>query len=105
MAESLDVLLLGVIAVLTLMLEKVRRDLADNTTITKETKSAANGTLRGVMEQLEKERRENSTLQLQLRDQENRIAFIKSRLPEAEGIMSGYQERRKECPYRNRRVL
>ena len=101
MAESLDVLLLAVIGVLTLMLEKVRRDLADNTTITKETKTAANGTLRGVMEQLEAERRANAILKDQLEASQDRIAFVTSQNPEAKARLDGYQERR-QCPYRQR---
>jgi hypothetical protein len=96
MAESLDVLLLGVIAVLTLMLEKVRRDLSENTTITKETKTAANGTLKDALEKLDQEQATSARLRELLQRQQDRLAYLTTKLPDE--VLDSFHDQREPCP-------
>jgi hypothetical protein len=74
--------------------DKIVADLAINTTLTREAKNAANGQLTGVIDQLAAERNIVQGLRAVVRERDDRIAYIVARLPEAQGLMRDYSDRR-----------
>lgn len=74
--------------------ERIVNDLAHNTSITEETKAAANGTLTAALERLAAERNRSLALREIVREREDRIAYIVSRHPEVETTLAEYRERR-----------
>lgn len=91
----LAVIIVGSIGTLvTVLTERIKRDLQTNTKLTQETKTAANGTLTTALDQLAAERNRVLGLRELLREREDRIAFLVARHPELEATMSQYQRRR-----------
>lgn len=76
------------------MVERVRRDLASNTNITKEAKDASNGRLAETLDRLAAERDRTLALRVIVRERDDRLAFLLARLPEAEQLLSIYRDQR-----------
>lgn len=92
---ALGVTVIGALGTLvTLLVEKVRRDLQHNTRLTQEAKEAANGQLRNALDQLAAVRNQVVGLRAVVREREDRFAYILARHPEIEQTLKGYQERR-----------
>lgn len=95
--ESLSTALISLlVAVVLALVEKIRRDLGENTTITKQTKEAANGTLHKTMERLKEEQERAERLQDLVRDQQDKLSFLSAKLPEVQEILSSYRDRRRD---------
>lgn len=94
MEQVLISLLIAVIGALVALVERIRRDLSTNTDLTQQAKDAANGQLSGVLDQLAAVRNQVQGLRAVVRERDDRIAYIVARVPEAEGMMRDYSDRR-----------
>lgn len=83
-------------AYVNLLIERVKRDLAENTQLTHEAKEAANGRLRDALDRLAAERDRVLALRLVVRERDDRLAYLAARLPEVERVLQGYQEKRQQ---------
>lgn len=96
--EQLDpvllTLLITAIGTLTAWVERVRRDLTTNTSLTREAKDASNGRLSEVIDRLAAERDRTMGLRFLVRERDDRLAYLISRIPEAESLMQEYHDRR-----------
>ncbi len=92
LAPELLSLLTLVVAALTALVEKVRRDLKSNTLLTQETKTAANGTLTDALAKLAAERNRVFALRMLLQERNDRVAFIVARHPEVETTLQQYKQ-------------
>lgn len=91
----LAIVIIGSIGTLvTILIERIKRDLADNTQITRETKIAANGTLAAALARAEDDRQHVLALGLLVREREDRIAYLLSQHPEIAETLLQYQPRR-----------
>jgi hypothetical protein len=70
--------------------------LARNTEITQEAKDAANGRLTAAQDQLAAERNRSLALRELVRERDDRLAYLTSRMPEAKRVLVGYEERRQK---------
>lgn len=94
---ALGAVVIGALGTLvTLLVERVKRDLATNTSLTREAKDAANGRLQKVIDQLAAERNRTLALRELIRERDDRIAYLAARLPEVKAVLRGYEERRQE---------
>lgn len=92
---GLGVVVIGAIGTLvTVLIERVKRDVAANTKITEEARAAANGNLRNTIERLASERNKVLGLREIVREREDRLAYIKARHPEVEETERQYRDRR-----------
>jgi hypothetical protein len=92
---ALGVVVIGALGTLvTLLIERVKRDLAANTQITQEAKEAANGRLQKVIDQLAAERNRAFALRELVRERDDRLAYLVARIPEVKAVLKGYEERR-----------
>lgn len=80
---------LGVLV--TALTERLKRDLARNTEITKETKEALGDTV----ERLAAARNTILGLRELLRERDDRLSYLESRLPEVTHVLRGYEDRRR----------
>jgi len=87
-------LLIAAIGALTAWVERVRRDLTRNTSLTKEAKDASNGRLSEVIDRLAAERDRTMGLRYLVRERDDRLAYLMARLPEAKAIEQEYRDRR-----------
>jgi hypothetical protein len=94
LSSGLMLLLVTTIGALTALVEKIRRDLRENTQLTEQAKNLANGNLRNALERLASERNRTLALREIVREQEDRLAFIVSRHPEVESTLHDYRDRR-----------
>jgi len=89
---ALGITVIGALGTLvTLLVERVKRDLAANTQITQETREG----LQDAVERLAAARNTILGLRLVVREREDRIAYLLARIPEAEQVLVGYYERRR----------
>jgi septal ring factor EnvC (AmiA/AmiB activator) len=79
---------------ITVLTERIRRNLATNTRLTQETKTAANGTLTTAIERLAAERNTVFGLRQVVRERDDRLAYLLAHHPEAEATMNQYKNRR-----------
>jgi hypothetical protein len=92
---ALAIVIIGSIGTLiTVLTDRIKRDLATNTQLTQETKTAANGTLTTALEKLAAERDLVVGLRELLQEREDRIAFIQSHHPEVAVTVQQYKRRR-----------
>jgi hypothetical protein len=92
---GLAIIIIGSLGTLVAILtERIKRNLDANTQLTRETKSAANGTLTTALDSLATERNRVLGLRELLREREDRIAFLVARHPELHATMAQYQRRR-----------
>lgn len=94
LSPALVTLALATLATLGALLERIRRDLGENTQITREAKRAADGQLSAALNDLAAERNRTLALREIVREREDRIAYIVARHPEAESTMRQYGDRR-----------
>ena len=88
---GLAITVIGAIGTLvTVLIERVKRDLAANTAITKETRAG----LRDTVEKLASARNIILGLREVVRERDDRIAFIVARHPEVEETIQQYRNRR-----------
>jgi hypothetical protein len=90
LSPGLLTLLITIVGALTALVERVRRDLGKNTTLTKEAKASADL----LLAQLAAERNTVVGLRAVVRERDDRIAYLVARLPEAEALMRNYGDRR-----------
>jgi chromosome segregation ATPase len=96
---ALGIVIIGSIGTLvTLLTERIKRDLSTNTQLTRETKTAANGTLTTALEKLAAERNRVFALRMLLRERDDRIAFIEARHPDVMATLQQYKQRRSSRP-------
>jgi hypothetical protein len=88
------VIIVSLGTLITVLTERIKRHLDTNTTLTRETKTAANGTLTSALDNLFIERNRVVELQILLREREDRIAFLLSQHPELADTKRQYTERR-----------
>lgn len=94
---ALAITVIGALGTLvTLLIERVKRDLAVNTQITSDAAEAANGRLQTAQRELAKARDQTLALRELVRERDNRLAYITARLPQAEALMSEYGRRRED---------
>jgi hypothetical protein len=62
--------------------------------ITQEAKDAANGRLQKVLDQLAAERNRTLALRELVRERDDRLAYLVSRIPEVARVLQGYEEKR-----------
>lgn len=94
---ALGVVVIGALGTLvTLLVERVKRDLAANTLLTQEAKDAANGRLQKVLDQLAAERNRTLALRELVRERDDRLAYLTSHMPEVKRVLTGYEERRQK---------
>jgi hypothetical protein len=92
---ALGLTVIGALGTLvTLLIDKVKRDLAANTLITQEAKDAADGRLTESVNRLAAERDRSLALRELVRERDDRLAYLQSRIPEADCVLKGYMERR-----------
>jgi hypothetical protein len=92
---ALGAVIIGALGTLvTLLVERIKRDLAKNTLITTEARDAADGHLAGALTQLAAERNRSLGLRAIIRERDDRLAYIQSRIPEVDRVLTGYRERR-----------
>lgn len=96
---GLAVMIIGSLGTLiTILTERIKRDLSANTQLTRETKTAANGTLTTALEKLAVERNRGFALRMLLRERDDRVAFILARHPAVEATLQQYKQRRSSRP-------
>lgn len=94
---SLALIIIGSLGTLIkAMVDRVLLDLAKNTTITTQAKDAANGRLESVQRELAKERDRSLALREIVRERDDRLSYIVSRLPQARHLMVEYGRRRQD---------
>lgn len=94
---ALGILVIGSIgAIVKALTDRVLKLLAVNTQITTEAADAADGRLQTAQRELAKERDRSFALRELVRERDNRLAYIVSRLPQAEALMSEYGRRRED---------
>ena len=76
------------------MVDHLAKELAENTSITKQARDSSNGQLTSVIAQLAAERNTVQGLRGVVRERDDRIAYLVARLPEAQELMRNYSERR-----------
>lgn len=92
---ALGVVVIGALGTLvTLLVERIKRDLATNTQITREAKDAANGRLQKAQDELAAERNRTLALRELVRERDDRLAYLAARLPDVPLVLRGYEERR-----------
>lgn len=92
---ALGITVIGALGTLvTLLVERVKRDLAANTRLTQQARDASNGRLTAVMDELAAERNRTLALREVVRERDDRLAYLQSRLPECDRVLQGYRERR-----------
>ncbi len=92
---ALAIVVIGSIGTLvTVLTERIRRNLDMNTQLTRETKTAANGTLTTALEKLAAERDLVAGLRELLKEREDRLAFIETHHPEIAVTVQQYKRRR-----------
>jgi hypothetical protein len=94
LSPVLITLLIAALTALTAWVERVRRDLGTNTAITQEAKEASNGRLSDALAQLATSRDLVQGLRYLVRERDDRIAYLTSRLPEAQALMRDYRDQR-----------
>ena len=87
-------LLIAALGALTTWVERVRRDLGENTNLTKEAKAAADNQVGNLVDQLAAERNLVQGLRAVVRERDDRIAYLVARVPQAEDLMLEYRDRR-----------
>jgi hypothetical protein len=96
---ALAIVIIGSIGTLvTVLTERIKRDLDTNTKLTQETKTAANGTLTDALAKLAAERNRVFALRMLLRERDDRVAFIVARHPAVESTLQQYKQRRSSRP-------
>lgn len=97
-AESLiglSIIVIGCLGTLVKMwINHLATELAQNTRITTQALDASNGRLSEVIDKLAAERDRAQGLRYLVREREDRLAYITSRLPEADALMKEFAERR-----------
>jgi hypothetical protein len=94
---ALGVVVIGALGTLvTLLIERVKRDLAANTQITQEAKEAANGRLSEALAHLAAERDRTFALRTLLRERDDRFEYVRARLPDVDRVLQGYEEKRQQ---------
>jgi hypothetical protein len=92
---ALGLTVIGALGTLvTLLVERVKRDLATNTQITTEARDAADGRLSDTLSHLAAERNRSLALREIVRERDDRLAYLAARLPDATSVLRGYEERR-----------
>ena len=103
---ALGITITGALGTLvTLLVERIKRDLAANTKLTQEAKEASNGRLRDALDQLAAERDRTLALRELVRERDDRLAYLSARLPECDRILRGYSERRQTARYSDSQEL
>jgi hypothetical protein len=87
-------LLIAVLGALTAWVERIRRDLADNTTISQEAKELSNGRLSEVLKRLDSSDRTIDVLRGRILEHDDRLAFLLSLHPELQHDLSQFTPRR-----------
>ena len=92
---ALGVLIIGSIGtLLTVWVQRIKRDLERNTEMTRQTREAANGTLTTALDRLSEVNSRVSILQTELRERDDRIAYILAAHPEIAATLAIYRDRR-----------
>ena len=92
---ALGVLIIGSIGtLLTVWVQRIKRDLECNTEMTRQTREAANGTLTTALDRLNAEQMRVETLRDELLDRDDRMAYILSLHPDVAETLTRYRERR-----------
>lgn len=84
----------GLGTLITALIAWLSKQLSNNTRITTEAKEASNGRLAETLDRLAVERNLVIGLRSLIRERDDRIAYIVSRMPEAEAVMNDYANRR-----------
>ena len=96
---ALGVLIIGSIGtLLTVWVQRIKRDLERNTEMTRQTREAANGTLTTALDRLAEVNSRASFLQTELRERDDRMAYILSQHPEVAMTLTRYRDRRNHHP-------
>ena len=96
---ALGVLIIGSIGtLLTVWVQRIKRDLERNTEITRQTREAANGTLTTALDRLNAEQNRVAALRDELSDHDDRMAYILSQHPEVAMTLTRYRDRRNHHP-------
>lgn len=96
---ALGVLIIGSIGTLiTVLTQRIKRDLERNTEITRQTREAANGTLTTALARLHTEQSRVATLRDELRERDDRMAYILSLHPDVAETLTQYRNRRLHPP-------
>ncbi len=92
---ALGVLIIGSIGtLLTVGVQRIKRDLECNTEMTRQTREAANGTRTTALDRLAEVNSRASFLQTELRERDDIIAYILAAHPEIEATLAIYRDRR-----------
>lgn len=81
-------------AIVKALTARITRDLEANTELTRAAKDASNGRLTAVLDRLSAERNRVFALRMLLRERDDRLAYLRARLPEVDRVLMGYKERR-----------
>jgi uncharacterized coiled-coil DUF342 family protein len=88
------IIVTGVGGLVKIMLDHIAEELKRNTSLTTQARDASNGRLSEVIDKLAASRDQVQGLRWLVRERDDRIAYIVARLPEAEGLMREYRDRR-----------
>jgi len=92
---ALGVIVIGCLGTLVKMwINHLATELAQNTRITTQARDASNGQLSSVIDQLAAARNTVMGLRSVVQERDDRLAYITSRLPEADVLMKEFAERR-----------
>jgi len=96
---GLAIIVIGCLGTLVKMwIDHLATELAQNTRITTQTRDASNGQLSSVLTQLAAARNTVMGLRSVVQERDDRLAYITSRLPEADALMKEFAERRSYRP-------
>ena len=92
---ALAVIIIGSLGTLvTFLTERIKRNLDTNTQLTRETRTATNGTLTDALNRVAEEQDRVARLRSALDERENRLAYLVARHPELEETLTQYKQRR-----------
>ncbi len=96
---GLAIIIIGSLGgLITILTERIKRDLSANTKLTQETKTAANGTLTDALAKLAAAQNRVFALQMIVRERDDRVAFIEARHPAVSATLQQYMQRRSSRP-------
>jgi hypothetical protein len=92
---GLGIIVIGALGTMVkLWIDHLAAELAQNTAITTQARDASNGQLSSVLDQLAAERNTVQGLKAVVRDRDDRLAYLLSRIPQVEALMQEYSDRR-----------
>jgi len=92
---ALAIIIIGALGTLVkVLVSQIAKKLEENTILTIQAKDAANGQLSSVIAQLAAERNLVTGLRAVVRERDDRLAYLVSRLPEAQKMLRDYSDRR-----------